>query len=183
MSAPRHATPRRRRRWRAWLVVVLVAVAGAYLVRTFVFESFYVPSGSMLPTIQIGDRMIVDKLSYDLHPVGFGNIVVFRRPRSDPAPGYIHYLVKRVIGLPGQTIWSHDGRVYIDGKPIPEPFLPRGVETTGIRRQRIPQGEYFVLGDNRGDSVDSRVFGPVSRHLIVGRVILIYWPLSQWHFF
>jgi len=183
MSAPAHASSRRRHRWRAWLIVVAVAVGAAYLVRTFVFESFYVPSGSMLPTIEIGDRMIVDKLSYDLHPVGFGNIVVFRRPKDDPAPPYIHYLVKRVIGLPGQTIWSHDGKVYINGRAIAEPFLPKGVETTGIRRQRIPSGEYFVLGDNREDSVDSRVFGPIPRRLIVGRVILIYWPLSQWHYF
>ena len=173
---------------RNWLIVVVVALVAAVVVRTYVFESFFVPSGSMIPTIEIGDHMIVDKLSYHLHPVGFGNIIVFHKPANDPTTANIHYLVKRVIGLPGQTIWSHDGKVYINGKPIAEPFLPKGVQTHNIHTAsgapiHIPKNEYYVLGDNRGDSADSRVFGPISGSLIVGRVVLIYWPLSHWHYF
>lgn len=173
---------------RNWLIAVVVAVVAAVVVRAYVFESFFVPSGSMIPTIQIGDHMIVDKLSYHLHPVGFGDIIVFHKPANDPTTANIHYLVKRVIGLPGQTIWSHDGKVYINGKPIAEPFLPKGVQTHDIHTTsgapiHIPKNEYYVLGDNRGDSADSRVFGPIPRSLIVGRVVLIYWPLSQWHYF
>jgi len=167
---------------RGW-AVVLLAIIVIVLVRAYVFESFYVPSGSMIPTIEINDHMIVDKLSYHLHAVGFGNIIVFHKPINDPAPPDVHYLVKRVIGLPGQTIWSHDGKVYINGKAIPEPFLPKGVKTYNIPKTYIPKNEYYVLGDNRGNSADSRVFGPISKSLIVGRVVLIYWPLSQWKFF
>ena len=182
------STRRKSHGLRNWLIVFIVALVAAVMVRSLVFESFYVPSGSMIPTIEIGDHMIVDKLSYHLHPVGFGDIVVFHKPANDHTSAKIHYLVKRVIGLPGQTIWSHDGKVYIDGKPIAEPFLPKGVQTHGIHTPsggaiHIPKNEYYVLGDNRGDSADSRVFGPISRSLIVGRVILIYWPLSQWHYF
>ncbi|MGC9155783.1 MAG: signal peptidase I [Ferrimicrobium sp.] len=173
---------------RNWLIVIVVALVVAVGVRAYVFESFFVPSGSMIPTIEIGDHMIVDKLSYHLHSVGFGNIIVFHKPADDHTSANIHYLVKRVIGLPGQTIWFHDGQVYINGKLIAEPFLPKGVKTYPLSAAsespiHIPKNEYYVLGDNRGDSADSRVFGPISRSLIVGRVILIYWPLSQWHYF
>jgi signal peptidase I len=170
------------RRFRGWLIVV-VAIVVVVIGRAYVLESFYVPSGSMLPTIQINDHMLVDKLSYHLHKVGFGNIIVFHTPPTDRTSPDIHYLVKRVIGLPGQTIWSHNGQVYINGKKLSEPFLLPGIETHGIPRTHIPKNDYYVLGDNRGDSADSRVFGPISRSLIVGRVVLIYWPLSQWKFF
>ncbi len=101
------------------LVVALVLAVG---VRTYVAQMFYIPSGSMLPTLQIGDRIVVDKLSYHLHGVHRGDIVVFRRPPLEQAD--YSDLVKRVIGLPGDTIASVDGRVYIDGKPLAEPWLP-----------------------------------------------------------
>ncbi len=170
-------------RWRGGVITVLVAIVVAVVVRTYLFESFYVPSGSMLPTIQIGDHMIVEKVAYDLHPVDFGNIVVFHTPKNDHVAPDVHFLVKRVIGLPGQVIWSSDGKVYINGHPKAEPFLPPGVETSGIPRQRIPKGDVYVLGDNRGDSADSRVFGPIPESSIVGQVILIYYPFSQWRIF
>ena len=182
-GVPAHSVKRRRRVIRGWILVVIIGLLVAAGVRAFVFESFFVPSGSMLPTIQVGDHMIVDKLSYDLHRIGFGDIVVFRKPANDPAGPNVRYLVKRVIGLPGQVIASHGGKVYINGAPIAEPFLAKGVSTYGIPRQRIPRGEYYVLGDNRGNSADSRVFGPIRQSLIVGRVVLVYWPLGQWHYF
>lgn len=158
----------------------MIALVVAVVVRTFVFQTFYIPSGSMEPTLDIGDRILVDKLSYDFHPVHTGDIVVFKRPpHADVGPPSIKDLVKRVIGLPGQTIWSHGGQVYIDGKILPEPWLPPGTVTRGIRPQKIPPDHYFVMGDNRGDSLDSRYFGPIPGSLIVGRMVARIWPLSR----
>ncbi|MCL4413231.1 MAG: signal peptidase I [Actinobacteria bacterium] len=178
------ARPARRRRRRAWIfewaAVILIALVVAVVVRTFVLQTFYIPSGSMEPTLDIGDRILVDKLSYDFHPVHQGDIIVFRRPPgADVGPPTIKDLVKRVIGLPGQTISSHGGQVYINGKLLPEPWLPPNTVTTGIRTQKIPPGEYFVMGDNRTDSLDSRYFGPIPGSLIVGRVVARIWPLSR----
>jgi len=175
---------RYRRRVIEWIAIVAVAVLVAFLVRTFVFQTFYIPSGSMEPTLQVGDRIIVDKLSYDFGSIHTGDIVVFRRPPKEDCPGPpVADLVKRVIGLPGQTISDHDGQVYINSKLLPEPWLPRGTTTTGIRTQKIPPNQYFVMGDNRGDSCDSRMWGTVPRSYIVGKVVMRIWPLSRIHFF
>ena len=127
----------------------------------------------------IGDRILVNKLSYHLHAVGRGDIVVFATPPKEAADTTIKDLVKRVIGLPGDTISSAQGRVYINGKPLHEPWLPPGTVTTGIATQKVPSNEYFVMGDNRADSQDSRFFGPIPRSLIVGKVVLRIWPLSR----
>lgn len=175
----RHAQPASRRRGAIeWVAVVALAVLAALALRTWVIEPFYIPSGSMEPTLQVGDKILVNKLSYDFHAVHRGDIVVFRRPPNDPEPA-IKDLVKRVIGLPGETISASGGEVYIDGRPLPEPWLPKGVTTANFGPVHIPRGEYFVMGDNRGDSADSRVFGPIPKSLIVGRVFLRIWPPSR----
>ncbi|MGH9029819.1 MAG: signal peptidase I [Acidimicrobiales bacterium] len=177
----------RARNWRRfaleWLAVLLVAVVVAFVVRTYVVQTFYIPSGSMEPTLMIGDRILVDKLSYHLHSVQRGDIVVFAKPPGEVTAPDVKDLVKRVIGLPGETVSSPDGRVWIDGKPLNEPWLPPGTSTTGIRPQKIPQNEYFVMGDNRGDSSDSRVFGPIKNSLIVGKVVFRIWPVTHMRFF
>ncbi len=171
-----------------WLVVAVVAVVVAVVVRTYVAEMFYIPSGSMEPTLQIGDRIVVDKLSYDLHAIHRGDIVVFRRPPLEPQ--HFTDLVKRVIGLPGETISSRDGSVYIDGKKLAEPWLPPGTYTGPLPDDPhpqwnlpgpivVPKGEYYVMGDNRQDSEDSRYFGPIPRSLIVGKMVAIVWPISH----
>jgi signal peptidase I len=165
------------------LVVLLVAVGVAFGVRAFVLQSYFIPSASMEPTLMIGDRILVDKLSYHLHGVGRGDIVVFATPPAEAADTTVKDLVKRVIGLPGEVISSSGGRVFINGRPLHEPWLPPGTVTTGIRTQKVPAGEYFVMGDNRSDSQDSRFFGPIPRSLIVGRVVLRFWPLSRLHIF
>ena len=169
-----------------WLVVLVVALLLAVGVRAEVAQMFYIPSGSMLPTLQIGDRIVVDKLSYRFHAVQRGDIVVFRRPPLEQAD-YAD-LVKRVIGLPGETISAVDGRVEIDGRPLNEPWLPRPLPPTDPspldapfslnRPYTVPAGEYFVMGDNRTDSADSRYFGPIPRDLIVGKMAFVAWPLS-----
>jgi len=175
---------RRRRRWIVeWTVVLLVAVGLALGVRAYVAQTYFIPSASMQPTLLIGDRILVDKLSYRLHGVGRGDIVVFATPPKETAQPGINDLVKRVIGLPGEVISSKGGRVYINEKPLREPYLVPGTVTTDIMTQKVPPNEYFVMGDNRSDSQDSRFFGPISRSLIVGRVVLRIWPLSHLHVF
>lgn len=171
------------RRWiLEWLVVLAVAVGVAFAVRAYVAQSYIIPSASMEPTLMIGDRILVDKLSYHLHGVGPGDIVVFAKPPKEVDPN-ITDLVKRVIGLPGDVISSSAGRVFINGKPLREPWLPPGTVTTGIKRQKVPAHEYFVMGDNRSDSQDSRFFGPIPGSTIVGRVVLRIWPPSRIHVF
>ncbi len=166
-----------------WLTVAVVAFSLALVVRAFVFQSYYIPSGSMLPTLQIGDRILVDKLSYDFHKVHEGDIVVFRKPKSDTNSAGITDLVKRVIGLPGQRISAIGGQVYINGKLLKEPFLPKSALTYYLPSQVIPKGKVFVMGDNRQNSKDSRIFGPISEKLIVGKVVLIFWPLDQFRLY
>ncbi|MGA3147352.1 MAG: signal peptidase I [Acidimicrobiales bacterium] len=170
-----------------WLVVLTVALLLALGVRTYVAQMFFIPSGSMLPTLQIGDRIVVDKLSYHFEGVQRGDVVVFRRPPLERAD--YSDLVKRVIGLPGDTVSSVDGRVYIDGKPLSEPWLPDPAPVTSPsplpypfslnRPYTVPAGDYYVMGDNRTDSEDSRYFGPISGSLIVGKMAFVIWPLSD----
>lgn len=180
------AGPRSRRgsRWLIeWAIVLVVAILVAVGIRTFVVQTFFIPSASMEPTLMVGDRILVDKLSYRLHSVHRGDIVVFATPPGEDAGPNVKDLVKRVIGLPGETISSAGGQVVINGKPLAEPWLPKGTVTTGITTQVIPPNEYFVMGDNRSDSQDSRFFGPIHRSLIVGRVVVKIWPLSSFHFY
>ncbi|MGD0380875.1 MAG: signal peptidase I [Acidimicrobiales bacterium] len=166
-----------------WAVVLIVAVLVAVGIRTFVVQTFFIPSASMEPTLMVGDRILVDKISYHLHAVHRGDIVVFATPPGEDAGPNVKDLVKRVIGLPGETISSAGGQVVINGKPLKEPWLVPGVVTTGINTQKIPAGEYFVMGDNRSDSQDSRFFGPIKGSLIVGRVVVKIWPLTSFHFY
>jgi signal peptidase I len=176
------AEARRRRRKRAiieWVIVLVVALGVAIGMRTFVVQTFYIPSGSMEPTLNIGDRILVDKLSYHLHAVHRGDIIVFARPPGETLEPGVNDLVKRVIGLPGETISAERGQIYINGTPLAEPWLPKGVETGNFSPVHIPKGYYFVMGDNRPFSSDSRVFGPISGSLIVGRVVMRIWPLSH----
>ncbi len=177
-TGARHSR-RRRSRWIEGGVVVVLAVVAALLIRLLVFQPYFIPSTSMVPTLKVGDKVYVNKLDYDFHSVHRGDIVVFRKPADLTAPG-ITDLIKRVIGLPGETISGRNGSVYIDGHPLIELWLPRGAKTGDFGPVVIPKGEYFVMGDNRGDSADSRVFGPIPARLIVGRAFMIVWPPSRW---
>ena len=183
-------------RWIVELVgVVVVAILVAVLLRTFVVATYSIPSGSMEPTLQIGDRIVVDKLSYHLHGVDRGNIVVFTTPPNENCAGPpVSDLVKRVIGLPGEVISLKDGNVYINGKLLPEPFLPPSVRDDTYpgpsaapyalhQPYRIPAGDVYVMGDNRPESCDSRYWGPIRESTIVGKVDMRIWPLSRIGFF
>jgi signal peptidase I len=175
---------RRRSRWFVeWAVVLVVAIGVAVGIRTFVVQTFYIPSASMEPTLMIGDRILVDKVSYHLHAIHRGDIVVFATPPGENAGPAVKDLVKRVIGLPGDTISSSAGHVVIDGKPLKEPWLVAGTVTVGITTRKVPPGEIFVMGDNRSDSQDSRFFGPIHQSLVVGRVVMKIWPVTALHFY
>ena len=189
-EAPAEAasTPsRRRRRWLIeWAVIIVLAVVVAVLVRAFVFQTFYIPSGSMEPTLQVGDRIVVNKLAYAFHGVHRGDIVVFRTPPNEHCAGPpVPDLVKRVIGMPGDSISASHGVVDVNGKPLAEPWLPK-VSTTytyTFGPVKVPPGDYFMMGDNRVNSCDSRMWGPVSGSSFVGHVFLRIWPLSKFKFF
>jgi signal peptidase I len=193
MAGPADAGPAGgapRRRWRQWrtlaetAITILVAVLLAGLVRAFAFQPFWIPSPSMVPTLGVYDRILVQKAFFSWHDVREGDIVVFSHPPLDQSGGPQEEgdLVKRVIALPGQTIYSSGNSIYIDGRRLAEPYLPSydplGPSIPGASRQhpyRVPPGEFYVLGDNRADSCDSRYWGPIEGSSIVGKVVLTFW--------
>jgi signal peptidase I len=167
-----------------WLLVIGGALLVALLVRTFFIQAFWIPSDSMEPTLHKGDRVLVNKLSYKLHDVHRGDVIVFKRPEAAKSANPnddIEDLIKRVIGLPGDTIETVDGVININGDPLPEPYLPEGTRSDSppVERQVVPEGHYFVMGDNRGNSQDSRYFGPIEEGLIVGRAFVRIYPLGD----
>jgi signal peptidase I len=187
-----------------WGVLIFVAIVIAIVIKTFLFQAFYIPSESMVPTLEVGDRVLVNKLSYDLHDLHRGDIVVFA---AEPNKAWHHAgiddLVKRVIALPGETITQCEGtRVCIDGRLLEESYLPKGTITaipdslpyiTDENRKKVlacdadspeggckvPAGKVFVMGDNRTNSQDARANGPIKESSIVGRVFLRIWPLNR----
>jgi signal peptidase I len=175
-----------------WAIILVLVVGFTFVLRTFVIQTFSIPSGSMLPTLHVGDRIIVNKLSYDFHDVHRGDIVVFDAPPLARSGG-IQDLVKRVIGLPGETVTTRqDGSVYINGRRLSEPYLPKDTPTDmtsdppGCSKPTdgsvgcvVPANTVFVLGDNRTQSKDGRVFGPIKQSSIVGRVFVRIWPLGS----
>jgi signal peptidase I len=189
MAGPANADPagpasaRRRRRRRVLAetaITILVAVVLAGLVRAFGIQTFWIPTPSMVPTLSVYDRVLVQKAFFTWHDVREGDIVVFSHPPRDRCPGPQDDLVKRVIALPGQTIYSAGNSIYINGRLLAEPYLPR-YDPLGppiASRQhpyRVPAGDFYVLGDNRAISCDSRYWGPIKGSSIVGRVVLIWW--------
>jgi signal peptidase I len=172
-----------------WAVLIVSALAIALLIKTFLFQAFYIPSDSMVPTLKTNDRVIVNKLSYHFHSVHRGDIVVFTTPKGpdgQPIDPTIKDLVKRVIGLPGDTVSEKDGHILIDGKPLEESYLPAGTVsdcssfvTNCFPSGPIPANHYWVMGDNRTQSRDSRYFGTISKSEIVGRVFVRIWPFTR----
>jgi len=157
---------------------VAAALITALLIKTFLLQAFYIPSDSMNPTLVQHDRVLVNKLSYHFHDIHRGDVVVFKRPPGEDDPT-IKDLIKRVIGLPGETVEGRDGQVLINGRALHEPYVPKGVQTADFPAQKIPVDKYWVMGDNRGNSKDSRVFGPIAKNLIVGRAFIRVWPISK----
>ena len=171
-------------------LLLIVAVGAGMVVRTFAVSTFYVSSGSMSPTLDAGDHVFVDKLPFVQDSINRGDIIVFRRVPADTANVSDPYVVKRVIGLPGERIKSVSDVIYVNGRPIREPWLPAlasacAESAYGIPSQVVPPHHYFVLGDCRGDSDDSRIWGTVPASSVVGKVFLVYWRHSHpwWDWF
>ena len=166
-----------------WVLVIGGALLLAIVIRTFLLAAFYIPSDSMVVTLERGDRVLVNKLSYRLHDVNRGDVVVFERPAGEPDTG-IKDLIKRVVGLPGEVVEGRDCRVIV--KPVGEPearYLDEpytdGRCTSDFGPVTVPAGHLWVMGDNRPDSQDSRFFGPIDEDLVVGRAFVIIWPFGN----
>jgi signal peptidase I len=179
----------RRSRWRRRVtetaITLLAAVLLSLLVRTYAFETFFIPSGSMIPTLGVYDRVLVQKAFFDWHDVHEGDIVVFAHPPLDQCPGpQDGDLIKRVIALPGQTIYSAGDAIYVDGRRLAEPYLPSpdplGTPIASASHPyRVPAGEFYMLGDNRASSCDSRYWGPIQGSTMVGKAIVVIWHDSH----
>jgi signal peptidase I len=184
--------------------LLVVAFVLALLIKTFLVQAFYIPSESMDPTLKVGDRVLVNKLTYHFHPPRRGDIIVFEDPNPQPHPkrnpvsAFVHWLgeglglatspdkdfIKRVIGLPGDTVAvkvvNGVGVVYINGKPLSEPYLSPVKETRPYGPVQVPKDNLFVMGDNRTNSNDSRYgLGFIPEDKVVGRAFVIIWPPSQ----
>jgi signal peptidase I len=185
--------------WRELPLLLLVALVAAILLKTFVLQSFFIPSESMVETLQVNDRIMVNKLSYRFGEIKRGQVIVFDDPNDVGAEGESllgaavrnvaesiglsaprSEFIKRVIALPGETIEIRGGVVIIDNAPIEEPYLTPGLRMSDFGPERVPDGHVFVMGDNRNSSSDSRVFGPVPVDDVVGRAFVIIWPPSRW---
>jgi signal peptidase I len=169
--------PRRRTvRWVIELVVILAAAfVLALLVQQFVVKPFAIPSPSMEPTLVEGDRVLVNRLVYHFRSPQRGDVIVFHppgRPGSDP-------FIKRVVAVGGDTVAVHDGLLYVNGVPQDEPFIKEHPIVGDFPETTIPQGFVWAMGDNRNNSGDSRVFGPVSVKAIMGEAFAVYWPLNR----
>jgi signal peptidase I len=156
-----------------YLVILLVSFALVFgFVRPFVMEAFWIPSGSMIPTLEINDRVLVNKFIYRFTEPKRGDIVVFTsvdNPKED--------LIKRVVGLPGDKIAVRGGRLYLNGEPQKEPYTNKKLpDRSFFARTTVPKGHVFVMGDNRANSADSRVFGPLPEKNIEGEAFLRFWP-------
>jgi signal peptidase I len=190
-------------------LLLLVAVFAAFFVRTFVFQAFYIPSPSMgcaecpVHTLEINDKVVVSKLSYRFHDPRRGDVVVFECPptatcdrraassnflaksfrfvgeRVGVVPPSTEDYIKRVIALEGETVEGRNGFVYVNGRLLDEPYLPPEVQTSDFAPVTVPDGRLWVMGDNRGNSGDSRGFGAIERSSLVGRTVMRLLPLRR----
>lgn len=158
-----------------WLRDLLVSAAASVLIITFLYQPVRVEGTSMLPRLEDRDRLFINKFVYHIESIQRGDIVVFHYPR-DPEKSYI----KRVIALPGDRVRIDRGRVWLNGKPLREPYVPPQFrDTRSMPEMTVPDDCYFMMGDHRSISSDSREFGPVERSLVYGKASFIYWPAKD----
>jgi len=152
----------------------LFAALLSLVIITFVVQAFYIPSGSMEPTLMVDDRILVAKFMYRFEPVHRGDVIVFRYPLNPQRD-----FVKRVVGLPGDRVQLKDGVVHLDGTVLSEKGYTIKPDFGNYGPVTVPASQFFVLGDNRNNSEDSRFFGYVPRGNVIGKAIFIYWPLPR----
>ena len=170
------ANPQRpRSSFAAWTRDLLLSIGVSAFIIIFLYQPVRVEGTSMLPGLEDSDRLFINKLAFRVGDIQRDDVVVFRYPR-DETKSYI----KRVIALPGDTLRIDHGTLYVNGRAVPEPYVPsRFADDRSQPELRIPPNEYFVMGDHRIISSDSREFGPVNRNLIYGKAAFVYWPMDQ----
>jgi len=147
--------------------------------RTYAFQTFYIPSGSMEPTLKVGDRIIVNKLAVSLGTIHIGDIVVFKAPPKENCGEPVTDLVKRVIGVPGDTLTSKGNTIYVNNQALNETWTHTEPLGESITKITLKPNMYFMMGDNHSNSCDSRMWGPVPRSDIIGKAFVRIWPLSR----
>ncbi len=173
--APHKRLAERAMSLRAWLGDLVVSLVVSLIIILFLYQPVRVEGTSMLPRLEDQDRLFINKFAYQFEKIHRGDVVVFYYPH-DHTKSYI----KRVIALPGDALSVDHGAVSVNGVVLREPYVPeRYQDDRSIPNQIIPAGEYFVMGDHRSISSDSRDFGPVPRDLIYGRAAFVYWPVDQ----
>jgi signal peptidase I len=169
------ATQPLRRELRSWGRDLVIALSLAVVIIIFFYQPVKVEGTSMTPLISDQERIFINKFVYRFEPIERGDVVVFWYP-LDRSKSFI----KRIVGLPEDTVEIRDGEVYVNGKLLPEPYIPRqSADFSNLTRTRIPKDEYFVMGDHRTSSNDSRIFGPVPRKFIYGKAVFAYWPVDH----
>ena len=170
--APAHSL---RNEIRVWTRDLLIAIGLALVIIVFLYQPVKVEGTSMAPLLSDQERIFINKFVYRFEPIERGDVVVFWYP-LDRSKSFI----KRVIGLPGETVEIRQGAVYVDGKLVPEPYVPAQYEDlSDFALVHVPKDSYFVMGDHRISSNDSRVFGPVESRYIYGRAVFAYWPVDH----
>ena len=158
-----------------WLRDLVVSAAASVLIITFLYQPVRVEGTSMLPRLEDRDRLFINKFVYHITAIERGDVVVFHYPR-DPEKSYI----KRVIALPGDKLRIDHGEVWLNGKPLPESYVPDAYrDERSYTEMVVPDDSYFMMGDHRSISSDSREFGPVERDLIYGKAVFVYWPAKD----
>jgi signal peptidase I len=178
-------TPLLNRLWNSWgenIRILLMALVLALVIRTYVAEPRFIPSASMLPTLNLGDRLVVEKISYRLHLPQRSDIVVFQVPPALQAEGYNadQAFIKRVIGLPGDRIALKAGKVYRNGESLDEPYVVQQPKAEDMPEVTVPEQQLFVMGDNRNNSNDSRYWGFLPLENLVGHAVWRFFPLEHW---
>ena len=202
-APPKDDEPKHRSFWKELPVLIVVAFAVALLIKTFLLQAFYIPSASMEPTLVEGDRVLVEKISTRFGEASRGDVVVFEKDLGgatlvEPGDGGLwdditgafkglfgfptgtsQDFIKRVMAVEGDTIEGRDGRVFVNGEAVQEDYLAQGTEISTFGPTTIPEGQIFVMGDNRANSDDSRNFGPIDEDQVIGRAFLLIWPPSD----
>lgn len=174
-SQPGPAQPQKISTLGLWVRDMLISIAVSVLIITFLYQPVRVEGTSMLPRLEDSDRLFINKFVYRVSPIKRDDIVVFHYPR-DPSKSYI----KRVIGLPGDHLRIDHGTVYVNGRRLVERYVPeRYRDDRSMAEIVVPDDAYFVMGDHRSISSDSREFGPVDRSLIYGQAVFVYWPAKD----
>ena len=201
-AEPLGGDAKKRSFWKELPVLIVIAFVVALLIKTFLVQAFFIPSASMEPTLMVGDRVLVEKVSSWWSEPGRGDVVVFEREIATgmveepdeplwtdianafrslfgfPTAGSQDF-IKRVIAVEGDVIRADDGTVFVNEEPVDEPYLPEGTQTSDFGRVRVGEDQIFVMGDNRANSDDSRSFGPIPQSSVVGQAFILIWPPSD----